>query len=336
MRLQTDPSDAFTVMSVFGLAAILDSTVRRVRVSWPSHEEAIVDADGVTDADIASIVREHADAHAADSWVSAVGTLDGTVRAPLSPRIGNPATRASWEDLQHKRHAVIDAVPARERLDLDLIGGLGEPAYWARGRDRLFVDYGASPWEMKTRNRGEEFLQNRLSLLAATVSARSVEAVRSALVGSSIRDEVGKDLQTSRTPTGLRSPGKTDNALAWCALWGLSLFPVRPVMPGVGPLPRRSRTGAVVARRSELWFGLPLFATPVSIGRVRSVMRSAALVEVIHAHALGAGGSAAFSRLQRQGVAEVHVYAQHRTDNPNAPEPWLLPGKQFAPAARVS
>ncbi len=335
MLIQTDPTDAFTVMSVFGLAAILDQEVGEVRLRWRNHEEAIVTAGDATDEEIAEVVRQFAAKRASESWITAISDLNGAKRAPLGPRIGTPSSDRSWEQLQIQRHLAIDDVSVDSRLDRRMIGSLGEPAYWAETHDRrLFVDYGASSWEMKTRNRGEEFLQNRLSLLVASVAARSVADVRAGLTGELVRDEVGKDAATSRTPTGLRSPGRSDNAQAWCALWGLSLFPVRPVMPVAGPSPRRSRVGGVVSVRPRIWFGLPLFGTEVSVARVRAVGRSAALTEVVHGHATSRSAEDAMSRLRRLGVAEVRVFEQFKTENKNAPEPWLLPGAPYARGTR--
>lgn len=336
MLIQTDPTDAFTLMSVFGLAVILDQETAGVRLWWRNHEEAVVTTGEATDEDISEVVHRFAVRRSAGSWITTNGDLDGAKRAPLSPRIGTPSSVRSWEQLQVQRHATIDAVGVESRLDRRMIGSLGEPAYWAETHDRrLFVDYGANSWEMKTRNRGEEFLQNRMSLLAASVAARSVEGVRAGLTGELVRDEAGKDAATSRTPTGLRSPGRTDNAQAWCALWGISLFPVRPVMPVAGPSPRRSRTGGVVSIRPRVWFGLPLFSTAVSVARVRSIARSAGLTDVVHAHASSASTDEAMSRLRKLGVAEVRVFEQFKTENKNAPEPWLLPGVPCVPASRA-
>lgn len=325
MRIPIDLSDAFTLMAAMGVGAIVDDAVRGVRLSV-TPDAATIDAGALTDTDIARIVHEHAVTRAAGSWVAEVGSLDGAARAPLSPRIGMPSSAASWETLQRQRHASIDAILRDQRLDTRFVGALGEPAYWARGRDRVVVDFGANAWEMKTRNRGEEFVQNRLALLAASVAARSESQVLAGLTGASVRDEVGKDASTSRTPTGLRAPGRSDNALAWCALWAMSLFPVRPVMSGAGPTARRSRTGGVVYQSGASWFGIPVFGSQVSVARVRGVARSAALAEVVRAAASGGGATAGRVFLARHGVNEVRVFRQYKSANDKAPEPWLLPG----------
>src|SRR5690606_8685909 len=76
------------------------------------------------------------------------------------------------------------------------------------------------------RNRGSEIVGTRLRTLAAKVADRSPQAVASGLRGTVVRDEAGNDEPDSRTPTGLAPPGPTYNALAWCALWGISQFPV--------------------------------------------------------------------------------------------------------------
>lgn len=78
---------------------------------------------------------------------------------------------------------------------------------------------------MQPRNQGSEFVGTRLRKLAATVAQRDTAKILAGLTGQSVDDELGENSPGSRTATGLASPGPADNALAWCALWGISQFP---------------------------------------------------------------------------------------------------------------
>src|SRR5699024_1466252 len=139
-----------------------------------------------------------------------------------SPRIKAIQEPETWQELQAERLSAIDEAycPTPRWLDLAFISGLGEPAYWvADSQGKCRPDSGASSWEMKTRNRGEEFIGNRLAGLCQVVADRTPEQVLTGLTGKEPRDEIGGGNINSRTPTGLSFPAPTDNALAWCALW---------------------------------------------------------------------------------------------------------------------
>ena len=69
---------------------------------------------------------------------------------------------------------------------------------------------------------------SRLRKLAESVSARKPPDVLAGLRGTLVRDEIGQDQVTSRTGTGFCNPGPVDNAVAWCALWGISQLPSTP------------------------------------------------------------------------------------------------------------
>ncbi|MDG4832984.1 hypothetical protein O7627_27305 [Solwaraspora sp. WMMD1047] len=218
-------------MALYGLAAIVeDCGLEEVRLSWTGGmtPRPVLSAPQATPEKIGEIVRRHAAEHDnPESWPSRQ-LSEGEQRALMSPRISLIADGDSWRDLQNRRHAVLDQLTdARALLDLRLIAALGEPSYWSRNRQgQRLQDDGASRLEMQPRNQGSEFVGNRIRPLAAAVAARTAAAVSDGLLGSSVRDEIGKDQPASRTPTGFAAPGPTDNALAWCALWGISQFPI--------------------------------------------------------------------------------------------------------------
>jgi CRISPR-associated protein Csb3 len=226
-----EPTTMLSHMALYGLAAIVeDSGLADVRLSWTGGMEPrpVLSAPQATPETIGEIVRRHAASHDdPDSWLCRK-QRDGEPRALMSPRISAISTSEGWRALQQRRHDVLDQLTdARALLDLRLIAALGEPSYWSKNRkgDRL-QDDGASRLEMQPRNQGSEFVGNRLRPLAAVVAARTPAEVSAGLLGRSVRDEIGKDQATSRTPTGFAAPGPTDNALAWCALWGISQFPL--------------------------------------------------------------------------------------------------------------
>jgi CRISPR-associated protein Csb3 len=234
---------ALTHMALVGLAAIIEDRTRtrpRIRWTedWPSRATVTC---GLTTDEIAESVRSHAQAHSEpDSWVTmrvVGGPRDGT--GLFAPRAVGMTDQADWRAyLAQRRVALVGLMrtdsgapqtsgttesggdpPAHFRsLDDAMLVGLGETGWWLLGSKRRRPDDGASRWEMKTRNRGEEFIRDRLSHLAARVAARSLTEVGEGLAGRKVIDEAGKNAVDSRSSTGLTTPGPTDNAIAWCAL----------------------------------------------------------------------------------------------------------------------
>src|SRR5690242_8281514 len=91
---------------------------------------------------------------------------------------------------------------------------------------KIQQDSAASRLKMQPRNIGSEFFGNRLCKLADAIAARTAAQIISGLLGDSVRDEAGSDAADSHTATGLAGPEPADNALAWCALWGISQLPL--------------------------------------------------------------------------------------------------------------
>ena len=335
IRVASDTNDFFDLLFVIGLSQILEATGGSpVALHWDARSpDAVIEGAGsLTEA--AQRVHEHARRHAgADTWVGAVGNQEGRTRGVLSPRVGRFGDAEAWRHWQAQRHRTIDTIAPEDVADLRFVGGLGEPAYWCTGRTGTQPGHGASAWEMKTRNRGEEFVQNRLHVLARWVSEREVDAVESGLAGATTVDEAGKNSVTSRTPTGLRPPGITDNARAWCALWGLSAFPVRPVAPTATVTAPYSRTAAAPREPGARLVGVPVVSAPVTLASYRAIVRGAHLAEVTsHAarNVLGVQGdndapdvNVGKTWLRAHRVEGVTVGRKVFSDNANAPEPWL-------------
>lgn len=269
---------ALVHLAVLGLASILeDQGADGVRQWWVDAAEAsAVVRSGLQRMDAAAAVLAHARVHAAEgSWVQATLVHEGARIGLFSPRVKAASSRESWARLQAGRTAHLTKATITP-LDRRMIGALGEPAFWpVTGKD-VQPDLGASRWEMKTRNRGEDFVQHRLAPLAKAVAARTPEGVLDGLTGRSTMDEVGRDSSDSRTPTGFTTPRPTDNALAWCALWGISQL---WLVPQVGAMSQTAGTWPRRRVHPDL-FALPAFNRPVTVSMWRLVAGSRAFDRV--------------------------------------------------------
>jgi CRISPR-associated protein Csb3 len=305
---------ALSHTAAYGLAAILEAAgVGGVRVGWTTGLEAraVVSADLLDPDGMAALVLEDARRHARDdSWTAATVEIGGSTAGRLSPRVKPPPDESAWLELVRLRRETIDAVLGeRALLDLALIGALGEPAYWRfdqAGKRR--PDEGASRWEMKTRNAGEDFVRNRLRLLALAVAARDAARVRAGLDGTTAEDEVGRNQSDSRTGTGLAGLGPVDNVLAWCALGGLTLF---PVVARTGQPSETAGHGTLRARGQarQSWFHVPVPTRTVTLARLRTVMASDELGAVAEAAARGSGDDELAARSAREWLLDRSIGA---------------------------
>lgn len=348
--------DAFAHLLLVGLASILEdsSPERECEIWWRDYEHACVRINDDLDwLGVARIVRKHATRWHESVWLKASGvystdesgrTGGGSAskvspsRATLSPRLGTPSSRKRWESLQHDRIEAIDVL--QTVLDRRYVGALGEPAYWAGiGNPGYTPDRGASRWEMVPRNRGQEFVTGRLVPLAKSVASRTDEQVSDGLQGLSIIDEIGKGKADSRSPTGLRRPSATDNAQVWCALFGVSAFPVAK-----STQEKKTSTAALFQVRGRTPYALlPLWDEHWTLQRYRAVVRSRALLNVALDCVLSEepgetamqGGwlvtSADLSQsrnwLTSKGVRLCVLFSQYVSSNSSAPERWLQKGE---------
>lgn len=326
MRIGGTYTSALTTFAGLGLAAILAGSGKvsgPVRLGWSEGgaEPRLHVTAGEDDVTIASVVQEHARSCICEgSWMMA-DLMDEPWSgrgAALSPRVKDPATPSQWKFLQQARYQAIEKIGGARAVDAELVGALGEPAYWAiQGKDKRTAK-GSSRWDMKTRNRGEELVAGRMRKLARYVSERSVGGVRQGLTGETVNDEAYKVASESRTATGLQRPQFTDSALAWCGLWGISAFPV------VHQLGKTSATaGAVPAGRfSPVRIALPVLTGMRSIGRWRAVLSSWELALVSDGE--GLDDERAQTWLHRHGVIAIASYPRHELVNSNGPnEYWL-------------
>lgn len=293
LNIRGDFTSALTHFAAYGAAAILEQQLGitcRIELSSLQSLSVSVDDASYSPTDLATAIQKHA-SDRVDSWVTLTHEHLGSTTGTLSPRIKAAQESKTWQELQARRLAAINESysPSPAWLDLAFISALGEPAYWFTNvQGKNLPDNGASSWEMKTRNRGEEFIANRLAGLCHAVAARSPQEVLDGLNGANPRDEEGKGKLDSRTPTGLSLPAPTDNALAWCALWGISLFPVlhnAGVSASSSPRAtgRRSETTGVLRslprprKNIRAYTYLPLVDEPVRLARLKTILVSGAL-----------------------------------------------------------
>ncbi|WP_081391743.1 hypothetical protein [Actinomyces naeslundii] len=329
MILGGEITSALTTFAGLGLALILEGDgAERVRLGWTDAAEPrmVVTADGYDDEAIAGAVYRHATACLApSSWIGCDLQAEPWKgrNAVFSPRVKAPKFMKQWQSLQAKRiqgtdHEMEDATAPGYDIDLEFIGALGEPAYWYFTSNGSEPDGGASRWEMKTRNQGQDFVRNRLRQLNRIVAARDVVAIVSGLTGRTVEDEAykGKRSDESRTATGLTSPRFTDSVLAWCALWGISSFPV------IHRIKRVSVTaGAVpIGRFNPTHLVLPVLVGPRTLERWRVMVVSEQIIRAVTNTGDVAAGVPERAWLMAHGVRAILTFRFYVSDNSKAPE----------------
>lgn len=324
---------ALSHLALCGLVSIADeSTGTASRLWWTADQTPVPTVQTTLDASqLAAAVHAHAQ-RAADpaSWLMRRETAGTRAGAGLfTARAKVPADPGEWryhvEEIRAARRSMTVT-----RLDGQMLLGLGEPAWWRWERDANRPDEGASRWEMKTRNQGQEFLLHRLAPLAQTLAQRTPQEIFDGLVGRSVVDETGMNASESRTATGLTTPGPVDSAVAWCALWGLAVAP---------PIPRKT----AISRTPGVWpderlhptrAALPVFTHPVTVARFSQILLSEAFDTA--GAALSGGDSdaglpisrgAAAAWLIEQGVRAVVVFPVRKTGSASAPERQILSGE---------
>ncbi len=269
---------ALSHLALYGLSAILEDAGHDVRLSWadPHDPRPRLAAPDLDAEQISAAVQTHAAHHSSDgSWIARDITLNGTDRGLMSPRLSTFRDEQTWQQVQTARHGVLDLLTSQQRrLDLRMVAGLGEPAYWSHNlKGEIQQDDGASRWEMQPRNRGSEIVGTRLRSLAAAVAARQPAAITAGLTGA--LPPPGNKPALSHT-VGLTATGQADNALVWCALWGISQLPVAPRI-STGRRSGAARTTGHIGRSRKEWFYTPVWYQPWRPARLRTMLASAQL-----------------------------------------------------------
>lgn len=346
LTLAGDLKSALTHFALIGLARLCENAgIRNVRVCWSN--EAVPRAQlilpTVEQSHVADLILSHAQRLTGDDqWPQALvnyGVGRKPARfSPFSPRIRaiDPVKdRGDWKLHQETRHKHIDALQDAESImDLRFLGALGEAAYWRFDNGAPRPDHGASRWEMKTRNRGEEFVQHRFSGLCDEVARRDREQILNGLTGGSIRDIGGKEDADSRTSTGLTPPRPVDASLALAGILGISAFPLSH------QISRLSVTPCAYPVRSlhPQLLVLPVPFQEMTMARLQSILvsRELALVVAHRGRLLDAKEpfdaseelelEAAHRWLRSRGVPGVVEFPILKTGSSSAPERQILSG----------
>lgn len=334
IEIAGNASNALTHFALLGLATIAEENgAKGTRLSWT--KDAVphgVLTSSFAPLELAELVRSIAVRWSEEaSWVNVLKTYGGGTFSPFSPRIkGIDAQKFpnDWKDHQGIRlNFLDDLLESAHQLDLLFISALGEPSYWHSDKGAPRPDHGASRWEMKTRNRGEEFVQNRLSLMVKELSKWSTEEILSGITGETTNDSLGKMSPDSRTSTGFTPPGPTDVAFAFIGLLGMTSFPLsvqtRKINSTPGALPHH--------RLHPTLMVLPMASRPMSLGRIRSAIVSGSLDQMAENIYASSGATiatdlAADAWLVEHGIDAVSVFEIKQAGSSSAPERQVQPG----------
>lgn len=333
IEIAGNASNALTHFALLGLATVAEQYgAKGTRLSWTRDAvpRAIL-ASSFAPIELAELVRSIAVRWSEDnSWVNVTKEYGGGRFSPFSPRIkGIDADKFpnDWSEHQILRSGFMDQLlEESHHLDLLLTSAIGEPSYWHSDKGAPRPDHGASRWEMKTRNRGEEFVQNRLSPMVQELANWSAEAILSGITGDTVNDTLGKMSPDSRTSTGFTPPGPTDVAFAFVGLLGIISFPlsfqVKRMNSTPGALPHQ--------RLHPTTMVLPMSSQALSLGRLRSVIVSGALDRFgdsfLEPAATRAEDLAANAWLVEHGIDALGVFSIKLAGSSSAPERQVQPG----------
>lgn len=338
ITVPVDVHDAFSHLFLVGLASIVEEekpgTYCSLRWEGSGASATVIFSVPMDFDDVSACVHSHVSKYNDLLAMTSDGEYDGsTPHATMSPRLRNIVEPSGWIALQHDRQAAIDALDSMgERR---YFGALGQPSYWS-GRDNdgmLQTDCGASSWEMTPRMGGQEFVSGKLLKLSQEMTKASLKRIRAGISGEVEIDECSKGKPVSRTAAGLHAPSLTDNVRAWCALMGVSAF---PVIPSVSES-RDSTAAMFQISKKGAYAVLPVFTEEWTLSRFRSVARSAALLRA-GASVVLAEGDPEFTVhddwLAERNVIACAIFRQYAS-NAKVPERWLERGT-FTPVRGAS
>ncbi|MBM9433924.1 hypothetical protein [Flaviflexus equikiangi] len=337
LAIDGEIDDLFSHMVLMGLGSIIeDAGVGSVSIWWNSDERACISVhEDLVESDIAECILAHARRHTSDSsWLrDRFQFYKGKKLAsisPVGPRTASPDTEADWLGLADAHESSLDKQTST--LEHRFVQGMGYRSWWYYRSKVMRADIGANIWEMRTRNRGTEFIADRLLPLAEEISGWSVEDVINGVFSGSINDAIGSNSLDSRSATGFRIPGPVDNARAWCALWALSMLPVvrlaDPSSSYPAYLPRKALQDDV---RHQLLIPVP--NAPVTMARMRAVLRSRRVVAAAdqRGEAAEITRKAAWDWLHRHGMAALVRFPVQYVGSDSAPERQALTGIRVWP-----
>ncbi|MFE7718592.1 hypothetical protein ACFU44_06070 [Nocardia rhizosphaerihabitans] len=311
-------------MAFYGLGDILHTQIDGVTLRWESGKPCI-EAANISPEIVESAVRECLTGRG--MWVDKRSGPEK--RATMSPRLTPFKSTEAWRAHQNDREKTLDSLTAFHAWDdLRYLAALGEPSYWHRDfKGVLLQDAGASRFEMQPRNRGSEFVGNRLRPLSEKLPTRKAGLLAAGLTGESAIDELGGN-PDSVSATGMTTPGAIDNALVWCALWGIGQFPIAPRLTG-----NAVTSGHLTASKPRReWFYVPVWEGRWRVPRLRTILasaqlRDAAVAGISDLDTDDVNRSAASDWLRARGVRGIVRFPVGRFGSDNAPERRALNGE---------
>lgn len=318
-----DPSVLLHHMAFYGLADILETAgVEDALLVWDDGWPVLA-GEKLSPERVEDAVRDHILGRR--HWVDA--TTGREQRAVMSPRLTVFKSHDDWRKHQDDRERVLGELTDQHAWpDLRYLAALGEPCYWRHSRVRgdPLQDDAASRLEMQPRNRGSEFVGNRLRPLTAKLLARKPGQIAAGLAGTGLVDELGGK-PDSVSATGLATPGPVDNAVVWCALWGIGQFPTMPRTA------HAAVTSGHLGRPRREWFYVPVWERPWRPARLRSILASSQLARAAHGlpqtEVAALNARAAATWLSARGVVGVVRFPIGRFGSDNAPERRALRGE---------
>ena len=343
ITLAGDYRSALTHFALYGLAMLTEvHHPGAVTLGWSDEAtpKAQLNLEGIDLETVAEYVAQYSTQLAsADSWVAVNNEYGSGKRkaifSPFSPRIRGIDPQVNPDDWDNHQKARSDALD-RLTLDSDLlslrwIAGLGEAAYWRFSNKERRPDHGASRWEMKTRNKGEEFVQYRLRPLCIELSKWSISDISSGITGVTLRDTIGKNAIDSRTSTGFTPPGPADVALTFAALLGIACFPVVRKIDQLSITPGAWPSDILLPYNMVL----PIFAQKITPSRLRAILRSQAFAEAVEQVCGAEAGIVENNTASVLGSARSAVWLKDRGVKAVVRFPILLAGSSSAPERQV-
>lgn len=312
----------FALLGAARIARSLSEDTVTLHWSQASQPQPVLSTSNVSLTELATEVHRLAKDWAA-GWTKARANYGSGQFSPFSPRfkaIDSNKYPDDWVTHQEVRHAVMDELESKgDILALDFIHSLGEAAYWRFDRKAPRPDHGASRWEMKTRNQGQEFVQDRFHLLCIELSDWSVKDVEESITGNRVVDSLSKGHLNSRTSTGLTPPGPADVALTFVALLGMIYFPLFHRTSLISLTPCAYPTDVLHPFRAVF----PVPVIPLTPERLENVIISADWSHVVEA--LGPKerpeeSKADATLLKRWGIPAAVVFPIRKSGSDNAPE----------------
>lgn len=330
-----DITSGLSHFALAGLSLIARSlTSSRVVTYWSqeSTPRGILEMDDVTPLELAKRIQSLCDQWL-NGWAAVRVKYAGGTFSPFSPRfkpIDPKKEPEDWVTHQKSRTAELDKLlENNDSLALQFIQALGEASYWSfdSKQKQPKPDRGASRWEMKTRNAGQEFVSNRFFKFMQEISDWPAEQILSGIEGETVHDPFyNASKGESRTASGFTPPRKTDVALAFVAILGISQFPisyqVRQVSVTPGAFPSNSEEHKLAV--------LPVTAKPIAPERFESIVISRDWSQIVSSFSTGPEttplAEQATLALKTEGVIACAAFNIYRT-NSKVPETYFEQGK---------